>query len=51
MKCISRSQSPYKLGIEDRAVDRRAAEFHQEYVVKVRGVEQKFVGYSLRLLG
>ena len=40
--CISSSLSRYKPGAEERAVDKRAGELHQEYIVKARSVDQRF---------
>ena len=42
IKCISSSLSRYKPGAEERAVDKRAGELHQEYISKARSVDQRF---------
>ena len=42
VKVISVSQTWYKPTWEERAVDRRAAQLHEEYVVKARNVDTNF---------
>ena len=44
LKIISVSQSRYKPSLEERAVDRRSGELHQEYLNKARAVDQQYVG-------
>ena len=44
IKCCSYSQSRYKPNWEDRGVDRRAEQLHEEYIVKARNVDGEFVG-------
>ena len=44
LKCISSSQSRYKPSWEERGVDRRADQLHQEYLNKARKADQDFGG-------
>ena len=44
LKCISVSQSRYKPGGVQRAVDKRADELHEEYVRKAKEVDRLYVG-------
>ena len=44
LKCISSSQSRHKPSWEERGVDRRADQLHQEYLNKARKADQDFGG-------
>ena len=44
LKCISVSQSRYKPGGAERAVDKRAEQLHEEYVRKAKKVDRDYVG-------
>ena len=44
LKVISSNQSRYKLTWEERGVDRRAGQLHQEYVTKARKADQEYGG-------
>ena len=51
VKCISSSHSRYKPAAEDRAVDKRAGELHQEYLIKARNVDQRYGGIEPGVVG
>ena len=44
IKCISSNQSRYKSSWQERAVDKRANQLHDEYVAKARKVDQTHGG-------
>ena len=46
LKVISVSQSRYKPSWVDRAVDKRAGDLHQEYLLKARNADQEYVGVA-----
>ena len=44
LKIISSSQTRYKPSWNERAVDKRAGDLHQEYLNKAKAVDQQYVG-------
>ena len=44
LKIISSSQTRYKPSWNERAVDKRVGDLHQEYLNKARAVDQQYVG-------
>ena len=51
LKVISCSKSRYKPSWTDRAVDRRAAALHQEYLDKARAADQQYGGVEQGRVG
>ena len=51
IKVISNSQSRYRPSWEDRGVDRRANQLHQEYVAKARKADQVYGGVEPGQIG